>query len=122
MSPEVDKAASALDACRAAEAKLGDVQRLLLDPKPETLDRAMAELTEVATVLNTLVKSGTQKWNPAALASFHQIRLSARALRPQLEHASKFCLGWIQLHLGTGYTRQGSPVFVESEARSSFEG
>jgi hypothetical protein len=126
MSVQDDKAASALAACRAAEAKIGEVQRLLRDPRPETLDRAMADLAEVAAVLNTLAGSarqaGAQKWNPAALASFHQIRLAARALRPQMEHASKFCLGWIQIRRGTGYTRQGSPVLVESEATSSFEG
>ena len=126
MSLEEDQAASALAACRAAEAKIGDVQKLLLNPRPETLDRAMADLAEVAAILNTLVNSARQgdsrKWTPAALASFHQIRLAARALRPQIEHASKFCLGWIQIRSGTGYTRLGSPVFVESEARSSFEG
>lgn len=122
MSLEVDQAAATLDACRGAEAKIGDVQRLLLDPKPETLDRAMAELADVAATLHGLAKSGSQKWPPAAIESFHKIRQATRALRPQIEQASKFCVGWIQIRLGTGYTRQGSPVFVESEARSSFEG
>jgi len=84
MSLEEDQAASALAACRAAEAKIGDVQKLLLNPRPETLDRAMADLAEVAAILNTLVNSARQgdsrKWTPAALASFHQIRLAARAV------------------------------------------
>jgi hypothetical protein len=126
MSLEEDKAAAALAACRAAEANLAEVQQLLLNPTPETLDRARADLAGVVAVLNTLVNSiprtGGQKWPPAALASFHQIRLAARSLRPQIQHASKFCLGWIQTRLGTGYTQQGSPVFVEGEARNSFEG
>ncbi len=82
----------------------------------------MAELAEVAATLHALVKSGAQKWPPAAVDSFHKIRLATRALRPQIEQASKFCLGWIQIRSGTGYTRQGSPVFVESEATRSFEG
>lgn len=122
MIPEEDNAAAALAACRAAEEKIDGVQELLLDPRPETLDRAMADLTEVAAVLNTLVSSGVQKWSPGALDSIHKIRRAARSLLPQIEHASTFCLGWIQTRLGTGYTQQGFPVLVESEAKSSFEG
>ena len=120
MSLEEDKAAAALAACRAAEANLAEVQRLLLNPTPETLDRARADLAGVVAVLNTLVNSiprTGQKWPPAAVASFHQIRLAARGLRPQIEHASKFCLGWIQTRLGTGYTQQGSPVFVAGRSQ-----
>ncbi|HLX45773.1 MAG TPA: hypothetical protein VKR43_20160 [Bryobacteraceae bacterium] len=122
MSPEEDKAARALAACRAAEQKIGKVHELLQNPGQEALDHALAELAEVATVLSCLVDSGVQKGNPAAKASLEEIRQTARRLRPQIEHASRFCVGWIQARLGTGYTWQGSPVFVESEARSSFEG
>jgi len=122
MSVEEDKAARALAACRAAEEKIGKVHELLQQPGAESLDHALAELTEVATVLTSLVNSGVQKGSPAARESLEEIRRTARRLRPQIEHASRFFLGWIQARLGTGYTWQGSPVFVESEARSSFEG
>jgi len=126
MSLEDDKADAGLAAGRAAEAKLGEVRQLLLNPRAETLDRATTDLAEVVAALTILVRSarqtGDQKWTPAALASFHGIRSAARGLRPQIEHASKYCLGWIQVRSGTGYTRQGFPVFVENEARSSFEG
>jgi hypothetical protein len=122
MSLEVDQAARTLAACRNAEEKISKVHELLRTPGAEALDHAMAELAEVAAVLNNLVASGAQKWSPAAQASFQEIRQAARRLRPQIEHASMFCLGWIQARLGTGYTRQGFPVFVENEARSSFEG
>lgn len=119
MNLDEDTAASEL---AAAEAKIGGVQDLLLNPRPETLDRAIGDLAEVVAVLNNLVSSGVEKWNPATVNSFHQIRRAARALSPQIEHASTFCMGWIQMRLGTGYTQQGFPVFVEGEARSSFEG
>jgi hypothetical protein len=126
MSLEEDKAARALAACQAAEQKIGKVHELLQNPGAEALDHALADLTDVATVLTSLVNagvdSGVQKGSPAAKASLEEIRQTARRLRPQIEHASRFCLGWIQARLGTGYTWQGSPVFVESEARSSFEG
>lgn len=122
MSLEVDQAARTLAACQAAEEKISKVQELLQKPGPEALDHAMADLAEIAAMLNGLVASGSQKWSPAARASFQQIRQAVRRLRPQIEHASNFCRGWIQARLGTGYTRQGFPVFVENEARSSFEG
>ena len=117
-----EKTASALATCRAAEEKIGKIQQLLGNPGTESVERAIAELSEVAGLLNSMISTRAYRFHPAAQDSFQEIRRLARGLRPQIEHASAFCLGWIQVRLGTGYTRQGFPVFVESEARSTFEG
>jgi hypothetical protein len=122
MSLPEEKAASALAACQSAQEKIGNVQELLRNPGTESVERAISELSEVAALLNSMISTRAYKFHPAAQASFQEIRRAARSLRPQIEHASKFCMGWIQVRLGTGYTRQGFPVFVENEARSSFEG
>jgi hypothetical protein len=43
-------------------------------------------------------------------------------LKLQFEHGSNYCMGLLQTRIGTGYSAQGLPVLLPSEARSSFEG
>jgi hypothetical protein len=112
----------ALDACRAAEEKLRQVQQLLLDPDPENLETGLTELSEVSATLETLISAGSQDWSPAMPAALRQLKRASDDLRTQIEHASHFWLGWLQLCLGIGYTEQGRPAFVDHEARSCFEG
>jgi hypothetical protein len=122
MSSTEETTLSALDTCRSLEARLETVQQLLLNPKPEILERAVTELAEVIVVLRTLTSTQPQKSDSAMLASLHKIRTGARGLLAQIDQASNFCQGWIQMRLGTGYSNNGLPIFVQSEARSSFEG
>ena|SRR5437879_2110259 len=112
---------SVLEFCRLSETKLGEVQRLLLDPRPEALNRCRTELREVMVMLEGLVSGGSLQQNPAVSSSLRQIRHAAQALRLQMEHASNLCLGWIQLRFGTGYSERGLPVLATAEARRSFE-
>ena len=112
---------TAVESCRQAQIRIREVQRLLLDPRPQTLDLCEAELSRIAAVLKELVSSDSSAWGPGMLASLQQVQRGARRLGQQIEHASNFCLGWIQLSFGTGYTRQGRPVFANREAGTSFE-
>ncbi len=120
MSPQDQATPSILESCLAAAAKLRQVQQLLLEPG--TLDRSAAELNEVIATLEQLVSASSPDWGPAESASLHQIKRAAGRLRAQIEHASNLWAGWLQLRMGTGYTEQGLPVFVNHEAGSCFEG
>jgi hypothetical protein len=114
-------AVSVDDACLHAEAKLREVSRLLLDIRPEAVERCQSELQQVIAALERLVSAGLFQANPRASATLVRIRRSARALRLQIEYASNLYFGWIQQRLGTGYTRQGLPVLAAREPGSSFE-
>lgn len=110
------------DACLFAEAKLQEVRQLLLDARPESVDRCQNELQQVATLLERFVSQGALRSNPGASTALLRIRQSASALKFQIEIASNLCFGWIQLRLGSGYTAQGLPVLIANEPASSFEG
>lgn len=113
---------SAVETCLATEAKIREVQRLLLESRPETLDRCAAELSEVVTALEELVSAGPRQWSPAETELFQQMKRAASGLQGQIDHASHLWTGWLQLWMGAGYTKQGLPVFANREARSCFEG
>ena len=111
-----------LDSFHSAEGKLLAIRRLLLDPRPEVLDQCRLELEEITGLLEELVAGGFREPNPAVLSSARQVKQAAQQLKLQIQHASMFCLGWIQLTSGSGYTERGLPVLMTGESRSSFEG
>jgi hypothetical protein len=126
MNSEEDKSISALDSCRAAEAKIQEAQRLLSVAGREGLDHALNLLDQAIALLETVVSLGPDSLgprtgSPALLAAFHRIKRSARMVGLQTEFASNFWQGWLQRRVGTGYTEQGLPVFVDHGAKS-FEG
>jgi hypothetical protein len=110
-----------LDSCRSVEAKIDEIARRLLDPKPEAIDRCHNELQQVAVVLRHLVSEGGFPRNSALSSILSGIRRSAQTLRIQAECASNLCSGWLQLRLGSGYTEKGLPLLVRSEPGSTFE-
>jgi hypothetical protein len=110
-----------LEVCLHAEAKLGEVRQLLLDLRPEAVERCQNELQQVIVGLQRLVSQGSFEANPRVISTLLGIRRSARALKLQIEYASNLYSGWIQLRLGAGYTQQGRPLLVAREPGSSFE-
>jgi len=121
MIPQEELSRTLVEVCYDIETRIREAQRLLLDPRPETLDRCESELKNVIQILEALVSKPCQEGNPAASIALHQIRNAARRLRLQIEHASNLHLGWMQLRSGSGYTNQGLPVFATVEEQSSFE-
>jgi len=109
------------DACRYTDTKLREVRRLLLDTRPEAVERCQSELEQIVAVLEKLVAEGDHPSDTAATAALTGIQGSARDLRLQIEYASNLCFGWIQLRLGAGYSRDGLPVLVTGEPGSSLE-
>ena len=113
----------ALDVCLQAEAKIHEARQRLLDARPGDIEGCRNELNQAAAVLERLVSEGAFPASFPAWAALLRIRRSAHALKLQIEYASKLYCGWIQLRLGTGYTRQGLPVLATGEpGRCSFEG
>jgi hypothetical protein len=108
-----------LEICAQAEDQIREAQRLLLEPRPDALERARAELIEVISALRAV---GSKRPLPAELREpLKRIRAMASLLARQIEHASNLYMGLVQLRLGNGYTRQGLP-FVQTGARNSIEG
>jgi hypothetical protein len=110
------------EACRAAEIKLRELQKALLDPRPEVFEQCEAELGKVAGMLQPLISSDASTWGPGVADRLREIKHATNRLRLQIDHGLNLCRGWIQLRMGTGYTQAGLPVFAGSEARSLFEG
>jgi hypothetical protein len=111
---------SVLECCRAAEARLLRAQQLL--PDPAKVDDCIGELNEAAATLEALASASPSAWDPQARLTLGQIQKTATLVRAQIEHASNFWRGWLQLWPGNGYTDQGLPAMVSHEARSCFEG
>jgi hypothetical protein len=107
-----------LEICAKAEERIREAQRLLLDPRPATLDQVVAELAEVIGALRAIAAerpTGTE-----LRGALHRIRAMTRLLAKQIEYASNLNMGFVQLRLAHGYTRQGLP-FVHNGARNSVE-
>jgi hypothetical protein len=115
---------TALETC---EAGIREAGQLLLEARPEAVDRCQAELQRVAETLERLVTEKTIGTDSRYVSAVKRIRESASVLKIQTEYASNLWSGWLQLCLGTGYTDQGLPVLITrealgSQARCSFEG
>lgn len=117
---------SALDICQRAENMLREVQGGELIPGTEMLAQWETELGQIAALLESAQDSMAAEFKPRNDAALRQsllgIRHRAQLLRLQFEHGSNFCMGLLQVRMGTGYCAQGLPVLAPTEARSSFEG
>jgi hypothetical protein len=117
-APDLSPAAS----CRDAAVRLQQVHGLLLDARPEVLDRCQTELSGVTIALTALVSSGIAGGASLDLRpSLNDIKTIAGILQHQIQHATNLCLGWNQLWLGTGYTERGLPVLATGGSTRSFE-
>jgi hypothetical protein len=83
------------------------------------LGRAAALLEKLSA---SLTDDRTPRLNSALREAVQEIQRTARELQPQFEHGSNFCMGLLQLRLGTGYSEYGLPVLMATEARGTFEG
>jgi hypothetical protein len=113
--------------CQAGEAKLEQVSKALLDPRPEILDYCEAELQEVVAMLTgeSADSIATPPVSDAPVAADRnallRLRHRTRLLGLQVQNAVNLCQGWIQLGLSQGYTEQGRPAVPPSEPVASFE-
>ena len=89
------------------------------------------ELGQAAALLEGIHNSmknprGAQLSDPTGDSSIrpalHEIRRMGGALQAKFEHGSNYCMGLLQVRLGTGYSEHGLPVLMQTEARGTFEG
>lgn len=113
-----DAQSTALEICTKAEDRIRKAQSLLLETRPEALDGAVAELADV---IGDLREVGKRPVDPSLRAPLQRIRTTASLLARQIEYASNLNLGFVQLRLAHGYTRQGLPLVHSSSARNSVE-
>jgi hypothetical protein len=112
---------------KAAHAKLREASELLLRPNPTTLDDCCALLSEVTGILEELMAANPREKpgepSPEFSNSLVSIRQAAQELQAQIQHGSRFCLGWLQVRMGVGYTQGGAPIMraSTSEPGKSFE-
>jgi hypothetical protein len=118
--------ASPLEVCQRAENILHEVQSGDLIPGTEMLAQWENELGQVGVLLEAAYNFLTEKPklsdNSALCEVLLRIRNRTETLKIQFEHGSNFCMGLLQLRLGTGYSERGLPVLMPTEARSTFEG
>jgi hypothetical protein len=103
---------------KAAHAKLREASELLLRPSPATLGDCCALLSEVTGILEELMAAGTSELSPEFSKSLLPIRQAAQELQTQIQHGSRFCLGWLQVRMGVGYTQGGAPIMLETRSES----
>jgi hypothetical protein len=123
MNPQQE---SALEVCQRAESMLREIQGGELLPGTDMLAHWETELGQVAALLEATQDSMTEECkprnNPAVRQTIQRIRYRAGLLKLQCEHGSNYCMGLLQVRMGTGYSAQGLPVLSPTESRSSFEG
>ena len=102
---------SALEICQRAENMLREIQSGELVPGTEMLAQWETELGQVAALLGATHDSMTEeskpRHNPALRQVLLAIRYRAGMLKLQFEHGSNYCMGLLQVRMGTGYSQQG---------------
>jgi hypothetical protein len=109
------------EVCLEAEARIRLIQRTLLDPQPELLDRCRMELGEVIELLEPRVTELLAAPNESDRAALERLRQAVAQIGTRVDQAANLCQGWAQLRLSTGYTAQGRPALPIESPKASFE-
>lgn len=107
-------------------AAVQEASRLLMDPKPEALDRSAALLEQARRSLQTAADTFNLSNAPARAGIRAELEELRKGLRRQgllLEHAADFYAGWVRFRnsLTGGYTAQGEPAPAEPGRRLLIE-
>ena len=122
---------TALETCQHVHTILREVEQAVLVPGTDMLAQWETELGQAAALLEgiheSIKKDGSAEFsnpagNPAIRPALQEIRRAAAALQARFEHGSNYCMGLLQVRLGTGYSEHGLPVLMPTEARGTFEG
>jgi hypothetical protein len=122
---------TALETCQHIHTILCEVEQAVLVPGTDMLAHWETELGQAAALLEGIHESmkedgGAQLSNPtgdsAIRTALQEIRRVGGKLQAKFEHGSNYCMGLLQVRLGTGYTEHGLPVLMPTEARGTFEG
>jgi hypothetical protein len=111
----------ARECCEQAEVCLQQASLILQKPTPAALEECAQTLAQVVDTMEKLAGGSAREEDPAVRLALTRICVASRNLSLQIEHASNLVRGWMQLQLGEGYTRGGSPVFSEQDAQRHLE-
>lgn len=109
---------TAFESIGNARTRIAEAREMLVRPTPGSLDRCRELLGDVADILLTLIQNGPAGLTPEIIEIAREIQQTASALEAQIEHGSRICLGWMQMHMSTGYSDRGVPILVETQRRS----
>jgi len=107
--------------CEAAENSINAARKLLLSPSPAALEECLQILSQVIETLETLVAGSSRDWDPLVHAAIRRIRFGVSGLRVQIGHGANLISGWMQLRMGEGYTRAGSPELTDQGSNRLLE-
>jgi hypothetical protein len=122
---------TALETCQHVHTILREVEQAVLVPGTDMLAQWETELGQAAALLGGIHESmkkvgGAEFSNPtgdsAIRPALQEIRRATATLQAKFEHGSNYCMGLLQVRLGTGYSEHGLPVLMPTEARGTFEG
>ena len=114
----------ALETCQHVQTILREVEQAVLVPGTDMLAQWETEIGQAAALLEGIHESmrkagsaGDSSIRPA----LEEIRRIGGTLQAMFEHGSNYCMGLLQVRLGTGYSERGLPVLMPTEARGTFE-
>ena len=124
---------TALETCQHVRTILREVEQAVLVPGTDMLAQWETELAQAAAFLEGIHESikngvaagknsGGSAGDSAIRPALQEIRRMGGALQAKFEHGSNYCMGLLQVRLGTGYSEHGLPVLMPTEARGTFEG
>jgi hypothetical protein len=117
---------SALETCQHVQTILQEVDEAVLVPGTDMLAQWETELGQAAALLEGIhesMKKGGDSMSASVIRpALQEIRRMSGTLQTKFEHGSNYCMGLLQVRLGTGYSERGLPVLMPTEARGTFEG
>jgi hypothetical protein len=116
----------ALETCQHVHTILQEIEKAVLVPGTDMLALWETELGRAATLLEgiheSMMRGGDSEGDSAIQPALQEIRRMSGTLQAKFEHGSNYCMGLLQVRLGTGYSERGLPVLMPTEARGTFEG
>ena len=117
---------SALETCQHVHTILQEVEEAVLVPGTDMLAQWETELGQAAALLEgiheSMMRGAVPPGGTALRPALQEIRQMSGTLQAKFEHGSNYCMGLLQVRLGTGYSERGLPVLMPTEARGTFEG
>ena len=116
---------SALETCQHVQTILREVEQAVLVPGTDMLAHWETDLGQAAALLEGIhesMKNSTPAGDSTIRPALQEIRRMGGTLQAKFEHGSNYCMGLLQVRLGTGYSEHGLPVLMPTEARGTFEG
>ena len=116
---------SALETCQHVQTILHEVEQAVLVPGTDMLAQWETALGQAAALIEGIhesMKNNSAAGDSTIRPALQEIRRMGGTLQAKFEHGSNYCMGLLQVRLGTGYSEHGLPVLMPTEARGTFEG